>query len=105
MVVLSENSRFECHVVLGSVPVDQNEPLIKTDPEVLFVFAEGGVACKVGGEVDGAIVGELLESGASVPVYLDEVPISTSDAEELVVFCDVDVVPGIQLVGIADVGV
>ena len=90
---------------MSGVPVDQDEPMVEGNAKIFFVFAEGRVADIEGRIAHSAIVGELLESSAIVHVDLDKLPISPSNAQELVVFWNVDVIPTIQFIGITDVGI
>ena len=88
---------------MGSVPVDASAPLIEGHSEVVKAFIEGRVDSVVERIVDCAIVSEWDELRAIVAVDLDEVAVSSSDAHELVAFCQMDVVPCTQLVSVSDV--
>ena len=56
--------------------------------------------------VDGCIAGEWLKPRTIVPVDLGEISISSSNAKELMVISDVDVIPSVvNLRCITDVGV
>ena len=54
---------------------------------------------------DGSIVREWFKPRAIVPVDFDEMSISSSNAEELMIISDVNVIPSINLISITDVGI
>ena len=105
MVVFPSDSRFEGHLVLGGVPVDAGGSTLKSNHKIVLVVAEGGICHCKRRIVDSSIVGKWHEVRAIVPVDLDEAPIASSDAHESMVFCQMDVVPATQLIGVTDIAV